>query len=68
MTRVILTHSRGEEKPSGIAPGAHAMGIISPTSTSVEGTAMFEPIDVVIVGLLMCAPVGYLLFAIFTGS
>lgn len=44
------------------------MGIIRLTSTSVEGTAMFEPIDVVIVALLMCAPVGYLLFTIFTGS
>lgn len=44
------------------------MGIIRLTSTSVEGIAMFEPIDVVIVALLMCAPVGYLLFTIFTGS
>jgi hypothetical protein len=29
---------------------------------------MFEPIDVVIVILLMCVPVGYLLSTIFLGS
>jgi hypothetical protein len=43
-------------------------GIITWTSTSVEGLAMFEPIDVVIVALLMCVPVGFLLSAIFLGS
>jgi hypothetical protein len=29
---------------------------------------MFEPIDVVIVALFMCVPVGYLLSAIFLGT
>jgi hypothetical protein len=36
--------------------------------TIVEGIAVFEPIDVVIVALLICAPVGFLLSAIFLGS
>ncbi len=29
---------------------------------------MFEPIDVVIVGVFICAPLSYLLFSIFMGS
>jgi hypothetical protein len=29
---------------------------------------MFEPVDVVIVLLLMCVPVSYLLYTIFLGS
>jgi len=37
-------------------------------STSVEGITMFKPIDIVIVALLMCAPVGFLLSVIFLGS
>jgi hypothetical protein len=42
--------------------------IIAGTSTSVEGSTMFEPIDVVIVALFMCVPVGFLLSVIFLGS
>ena len=54
--------------PACVAPGEADAFIILLTSTGVEDITMFEPIDVVIVALFMCGPVGYLLSVIFLGS